>query len=142
MSVYCNQSDIEGEIQDADLIQLTDDNGTGSLNSVVLNQVIANASGEIDRYVGNVYDIPFNPVPPSVESMAIIITCYRLYRRREVPDEKNKYYEDYRGVRDYLKLVQQREAVLDLSASQDFSQVAANTRYTPWGYGNWVSTSM
>ncbi|MDE2097600.1 MAG: DUF1320 domain-containing protein [Patescibacteria group bacterium] len=142
MSAYCSQSDIEGEIQDSDLISLTDDSQTGNLNSTVLNQAIANASGEIDRYVGNIYQVPFQPAPPSVQSMAIVITCYRLYRRREVPDERNKYYEDYKGVRDYLKRVQNREDVLDLSAQQDFPQVQSDGRPTIYGIGNQLSNSM
>ena len=142
MSQYTNQADIEGEIQDADLIQLTDDGGTGFVNQTVLTQVIENASGEIDRFVGNIYDIPFNPTPPSVESMAIIITCYRLYRRREVPDEKNKYYEDYKEVRKFLNGVNNGTERLDLSVKRDFSQVAASFRATPWGFGNQIANSM
>lgn len=142
MSAYCTQADISGEIQPSDLIGLTDDTGTGLLNSAVLNQVIANASGEIDRMVGNVYDIPFSPVPSSVESMAVIITCYRLYRRRETPDETNKYFNDYKAVRKHLEDVHNRKDVLDLSATQDFSQVAANTRSSIYGSGNWLPNSM
>lgn len=144
MSAYCTQADIQGEIQLQDLISLTDDNTPplGVVDIAVLNQVIANASGQIDRMVGNVYDVPFSPVPPSILSMAIVITCYRLYRRRETPDELNKFYPDYKEVTDFLLKVQKREDVLDLSASQDFSQVAANMRSSIYGSGNWLPNSM
>jgi phage gp36-like protein len=142
MSSYCSQSDIIGEIQLDNLIQLTDDAPvTGYVNTTILAQVIANASGEIDRMVGNVYDVPFVPVPPSVESMAIVITCYRLYRRRETPDELNKYFADYRIIREHLKAVHERKDVLDLSVQNDFSQVAANVRSGPYGWGNWLPNS-
>ncbi len=143
MSAYTDQASIIGEIQMFDLIALTDDAPKmGIINQKILNQVIANASGEIDRLVGNVYDVPFNPAPPSVASMALIITCYRLYRRRLVPDEKNKYFPDYKEVREFLNKVHKREDVLDLSITADYSQVQANVRPTVYGFGNFVANTM
>lgn len=143
MSQYTNQSDILAEIQMADLIKLTDDEPkTGSINVTILTQVIANASGEIDRMVGNRYSVPFNPAPPSVESMAIVITCYRLFRRREVPDEKNKFYDDYRDIQKFLKGVKDGDEQLDLSVSTAFEPVQFNQRPTIYGFGNYPTTSM
>lgn len=143
MSAYCTQADILGEIQEADLIALTDDANPpiGDINAAVLNQVIANASGVIDRMVGNIYTLPFNPVPPGVVSLAVTITCYRLYRRREWPDEKNKFTEDYRLAMKFLEAVNSGDKLLDLSASRAFSQVAANTMASPWGSGNQTASS-
>lgn len=143
MSAYTNQTAILGEIQLSDLIALTDDAPKmGVVNQTVLDQVIANASGEIDRFVGNIYDVPFTTVPPSVANMALIIACYRLFRRREVPDEKNKFSDDYYEVRDFLKAVHKREDVLDLSAAQDFPQVAIAARDTIYGAGNNLANTM
>jgi phage gp36-like protein len=143
MSAYCSQNDLLGDIQMADLITLTDDDSpaTGVLNSTVLNAVISKASGVIDRMVGNVYDIPFNPIPASVNSLAIAIACYTLYRRREVPDEKNKFAEDYRLAMQMLVAVNKREQFLDLSAGQDFDMVAPVTTPTVFGSGNYPASS-
>jgi len=138
---YCSQADIEGEIQDADLISCTDDSNTGQINQTVLNQVISNASREIDRYCGAIYP-GLSSANPSVNNMAIVISCYRLYRRRLVPDEKNLFYENYRETIAFLKRVQSREDTLDLSAQQNFAQVAADVRPTPYGCGNFLATSM
>lgn len=142
MSSYCTQADIEGEIQDSDLIGLTDDSQMGVINTTVLNQVISNASGEIDRMVGNRYTVPFNPVPPSVNSMAIVITCYRLLRRRETPDEKNKFFADYAAIREFLMQVKKGEEQLDLSVQTAFEQVQFNARPSIYGYGNYIPNSM
>lgn len=140
---YTSQAAIQGEIQLSDLVDLTDDAPKqGVVNQKVLAQVIANASGEIDRLVGNVYDVPFNPVPPSVASMALIISCYRLYRRRLVPDERNKFFADYSEIRSFLKKVHKREDVLDLSITADFSQVAFDGRPSIFGGGNALVNSM
>jgi phage gp36-like protein len=143
MSTYTNQTAIQGEIQLFDLIALTDDAPkVGIVNQSVLAQIIANASGEIDRLVGNVYDVPFNPAPSSVSSMALIIACYRLYRRRNTPDEKNKFWPDYKEIRDFLNKVHKRDDVLDLSVQNDFSQVQADLHPTPFGFGGQLSNSM
>lgn len=144
MSAYCSQAQIEGEIQASDLINLTDDDTppSGVVNATVLNQVIENASGVIDRYVGNIYTVPFSPVPAAVASLAVTITCYKLYRRRLVPDEKNNFTEDYLAAIKFLEAVNSGEKMLDQAAVRDFSQVAVASTSTPWGSGNYPSTSL
>ena len=139
MSAYCTQAQLLGEIQLADLITLTDDApATGIINQNVLNQVIANASGDIDQYLGAVYDVPFTVTPVSVSQMAVTLTCYRLFRRREVPDEKNKFYEDKCRVIKQLAKYQSRELTLDLGVAQDFAQVSFDARPTVYGSGNYL----
>ena len=73
MSTYTTQAAIQGEIPEMDLIGLTDDDQTGMMNGTVLNQIITNASGEVDQACANLYgtQLPFDPVPSSVASMAL-----------------------------------------------------------------------
>lgn len=127
MSAYTTQQAISGEIQNQDLIRMTDDAPSlGVVNQQVLNQVIQNASGYIDRKLANIYgeQLPFNPVPLSVASMALTIACYRLLRRREVPDEKNKFFGEYKRVRDFLDGVNKGDFHLDDVPPRDFPQGA------------------
>ena len=135
MSQYTNQTAILGEIQESDLIALTDDSGLGEVDSTVLGQQITNASGFIDSKVANIYgtQLPFDPIPSSVASMALTIVCYRLLRRREVPDEKNKFAEDYKDVVDFLNRVNKGEAMIDDVVSRDFAQVVYTSRNTTYG---------
>ena len=135
MSAYTSKTAILGEIQMSDLIALTDDDNTGSLNETVLNQVIANASGYIDRKVANIYgaQLPFVPVPVSVASLALIIACYRLYRRRLVPDEKNNFAGEYNDACDFLNKVNIGEMHLDDVPSRDFPQGAITGQTTIYG---------
>jgi phage gp36-like protein len=143
VSAYITQADLLGDIQTADLIALTDDDSppTGQVNTTVLDSVIVKASGVIDRMVGNVYDVPFNPIPPSVKSLAIAIACYTLYRRREVPDEKNKFTEDYRLAMEMLKAVNRREEFLDLEAVEEVPMVSSNITATIFGSGNYPAST-
>ena len=134
-SQYTTQAAVQGEIRLKDLIALTDDNKTGAVDTTVLNQVIASASGYIDSKVANIYgsQLPFNPGPPAVANMALTVTCYRLLRRAEVPDEKNKFYESFKDVEAFLNKVNAGEAMIDNTVSRDFSQVAFTARSTTFG---------
>jgi phage gp36-like protein len=130
---YCTQADIEGEISADDLIALTDDQETGSLNATVLAQIIDNASGYIDARVGNIYAVPFVPTPPSVRNMAITIACYRLFRRRLTPDEKNLFTEDFNEVKAFLDEVNEGKKHIDQSVARTFTQGAFTGRGTAYG---------
>ena len=146
MSQYTTIAAINGEIQMLELVQLTDDTNTGELNSTVLNQVITNASGEVDQACSNLYgqQLPFQPVPSSVANIALTIACYRLYRRRQIPDEQNKFWKEYSRVRDFLDDVNTGDKHLDEVPARDFPQVAMTGRSTIYGVAssNFPSTSM
>jgi phage gp36-like protein len=135
MSQYTNKAAVLGEIQEPDLIALTDDSRLGVVNDTILDQIITNASGYIDSKLANIYgsQIPFNPIPSSVASMALTITCYRLLRRREVPDEKNKFAESWNDVKEFLDKVNKGEAMIDDIVERDFAQVAYTRRSTTFG---------
>jgi phage gp36-like protein len=115
---------------------MTDDAPSlGVVNQQVLNQVIQNASGYIDRKLANIYgeQLPFNPVPLSVASMALTIACYRLLRRREVPDEKNKFYAEFKDVEKFLNDVNAGVAHIDDIPPRDFPQGALTAQTTIYG---------
>ena len=146
MSQYTTQAAVLGEIRLKDLIALTDDSKTGSVDTTVLNQVIQSASGYIDSRLANIYgsQLPFSPIPSSVANMALTVTCYRLLRRAEVPDEKNKFYESFKDVESFLNRVNAGEAMIDNTVSRDFSQVAFTVRSTTFGVKgtNYPSTTI
>ena len=147
MSSYTTQAAIEGEIQHVDLIRFTDDAPCqGKINQTVLNQLIQNASGYIDSKCANLYgqQLPFNPVPSSIASMALTIACYRLLRRREVPDEKNKFYRDWQDVKSFLDKVNSGDAHIDDVPYRDFPQVAFTGRSSLYGgqFSNFPTNSM
>jgi phage gp36-like protein len=142
---YCTQSDIEGEIQNADLIMLTDDTNTGLVNSTVLNAVIQNASDFIDSHLAGIYTVPFsNPIPTAVKSWCVTVSCYRLYRRRLNPMEKNNYAEAYREVCSQLNDIRKGETGVDLGVPRTVTQGAVAGQQTIYGgvYGAPLSSSM
>jgi phage gp36-like protein len=135
-SAYTTQAAIQGSIQSKDLIACTDDApAQGAINTTILNQVIANASGVIDMYCANIYgqQIPFNPVPPSVAQMALTIACYMLFERREVPKELNKFTSRYNFVMSFLAKVNTGDAHISDVTLRDFPQGALTSQATIYG---------
>ncbi len=131
---YTTTSAILGQIQMSDLIALTDDDPTtGNINQSVLDSVISAASDTIDAAIGNIYQVPISPVVAPITSWALTITCYMLYRRRLVPDEKNNFTEAYNRVTKLLDMVNNGEYRLNLQENRDFSQVAIAAQSTIYG---------
>lgn len=128
----------------SDLIQLTDDDNTGTLNTDVLNAVIAAADDKINAAIANIYQVPVNPPAPPLTSWSLTITCFMLLRRRLVPDEKNNFYNDYKEVMGMLDRVNRGEYHLNLQEVRDFSQVAFTAQSTIYGVqgSNTPSNSM
>jgi phage gp36-like protein len=143
---YCSQQQIEAEIGGPDLIALTDDNNLQTVDLNVLNTLIDNVSKYIDGRCANIYDVPFNPVPPIISQMCVSVVCYRLYRRRLTPDEKNNFYDEWMEAKEYLDAVNIGEKHIDLTQPRNFPQGAVVSRPTIYGsvspFSSGVANSM
>ncbi len=93
---YCALADLEKQIKEAELIQLTDDDGTDILNEDITDQAIADADAEIDSYCATVYDdLPFSTVPVMIRKCSVDIAIYNLFsRRRGAPEDRLQRYRD------------------------------------------------
>jgi phage gp36-like protein len=79
------------------LIQLTDDEGTGSVVTSRVTQALDDASAEVDSHVGKIVDVPMTTVPQLIEVITLDITSYRLHLRRDrVPEHIEQAAKDAR----------------------------------------------
>lgn len=90
--MYCDVDDLISATSEQDLIQLTDDEGSGAYNASRINDAITSAQAEIDGYCMVRYSgqIPFDPVPDLVKSLCVEIAIYNLYKRRKAVDDEIK----------------------------------------------------
>jgi phage gp36-like protein len=90
---YCTIDDILERIDASRLVQLTDDEGSGSVNAERVAQAIADADEEIDGYAGARYAVPLDPAPGVVRKLSADIAIYNLYGRRDkVPEARAERY--------------------------------------------------
>ena len=91
MGSYITRSDLD--IPQDVLVQLTDDEGTGTADEAVVDNAIADAEAEIESYCGNRYTVPLSPVN-MVKKLAKDIAAYNIYSRRdEVPQSVKDRHE-------------------------------------------------
>ncbi len=98
---YCEKSDILQEIDEAELIGLTDDAGAGSVDDGKISAAIAKADALIDSYCGQVETVPFTNVPGVIKQHSVTIALYFLFSRRNAVPENRK--EDYDRALSHLK---------------------------------------
>ncbi len=93
--MYATLEDLTRQIPEDLLIQLTDDVGSGVIDTAVTNTALETADVEIDGYLGARYSLPMAEVPAVLIKYAVDIAVYNLYSRREAPPENRvKRYDD------------------------------------------------
>ena len=92
---YCTQADLQEQVSEAILIQLTDDANGGAVDSSVVARAIADADAEIDSYCAGRYSVPLSPVPAIILKLAVDIAIYNLYARRKgATEDRQKRYDN------------------------------------------------
>jgi phage gp36-like protein len=92
---YCALTDILDQIDEAILIQLTDDENAGIVEESRVEKAIADADSEINGHIGARYSLPLpDPVPNIVRKFSVDVAIYNLYSRRQsiMPDERRERY--------------------------------------------------
>lgn len=88
MGNYIIQADLKDKLPDSQLLQLTDDTKSGTINAQVVSDAIADSEALVDGYVAVQYATPLSPVPRLVKALTIDVTVFRLYARRQrIPDD-------------------------------------------------------
>jgi phage gp36-like protein len=122
--MYTTLDDIKQQVEEAILVQLTDDAGAGAVDTDVVTAAITEADGTIDSYCQGRYTLPLYPVPPRVVGLSRDIAIYNLYSRRvdEMPENRKDRFKE--AIR-FLELV--AAGKVDLGASTPAPQNTGNT---------------
>ncbi len=122
MPSYATTSDMLARFDEAELIQLTDDEATGSLNVARLTRSLDQADNLIDASVGAFYkriDASL-PVPPLLTDLACEIAHFKLYRRANAPEGVAKAYDKaVQTLRDLAKGVMKLDQGEEAYAERD-----------------------
>lgn len=79
---YCVQSDIQEEVTESVLIELTDDERLGVANAARVTKAITAADTEIDSYLAQRYPVPMTEGLELLKDCSINLALERLFLRR------------------------------------------------------------
>lgn len=92
---YSTLADTLDQLDESRLIELTDDEGIGTVGVARVEKAISDADQVIDGYIGSRYSVPLDPAPPILRQLSVALAVYNLYARRDLmPDiraENNKW---------------------------------------------------
>lgn len=98
---YATLSDLQARYGDDELLQLTDRDGDSFPDAAVYEPALADASAEIDGYVGAVRDVPLSLPPPA---LIVLLTCeiarYRLWQDAASEEVRARYEDAVAKLRD------------------------------------------
>jgi phage gp36-like protein len=96
---YSTKDDIFEQLNEAELIRLTDDTGAGQVDEAVVGRAVADADAEIEAYLGERYTLPLEPVPALVRKLSVDIALYNLYSRRlAAPELRQQRYQEAKAL--------------------------------------------
>lgn len=130
---YCTQQNLIDRYGNEELLLIIDRDQDGTLDSTIIDLAIADASAEIDSYLGTVYTLPLSSTPAVLTIYACDIARYRLYDDRTTDEVQTRYNQAIY----WLKMVAQGKATLGDTGGQDSdSSHNVSTRQGNSGY-NW-----
>ncbi len=96
--MYSTIADLLKLLPEDEVLQLADDDSSGSVADIVvtavLEDVIDQADREIDTYVGTVLEVPLSPVPAVIANLSTKLAIHNLYLRRPAVAEPDVWQRE------------------------------------------------
>jgi len=121
--MYCTLADITSTITLDDVLQLTDDNDTGSVDTAKVDEAIAKADGLISAFIGGV---TLDTVPELIRQISVELSIYNLYKRRFAANMPESIERGYTHAMDLLKQIQSGKLSIGVEATE---QTAPDRHY-------------
>lgn len=127
--MYCTLEDLKKQVREEVLVELTDDERLGQVNTERVNRAIEDASALIDSYASARYPVPLDPVPAVIRRVAVDIALYNLFSRRGFDEEKSAdkaIVDRYKGALEFLELL--AKGLVSIGVSQPPAEGGAAIR--------------
>ena len=116
--MYCQLEDIQKQVYQDTLIQLTDDNQTGEINPDVIDEAIMYSSILIDGYLRGRYILPLSQTPAIISIIAVDLCIFRLYSRRFDTNMPETVKEKYAHSIKMLEQIQKGKLLLGIEPTE------------------------
>lgn len=88
---YCTLEEVKLQLEESEIIELTDDNDLGVIDTNNFAACVTSAERLIDGYCQSHYTVPFTtPIPALITEIAIRLTIAALYARKRQGNETAK----------------------------------------------------
>jgi phage gp36-like protein len=132
---YCTQADVLTRISLKELIQVTDLDKTGILDTTRLNAVIDQASAEVDAYAAaGGWTTPITNTNLA-KSLTISVTICKLVRGTNLMNKARE--QDCKEVKDLLEAIAAGELAIDSETECDVIRNDLNTDLTTFRLRDW-----
>jgi len=124
---YCTEADLLNQLTPAELVQLTDDTGAGTVDSAKVDAALAAASATIDAYAGGRYTLPLQ-ASEKLKQLCVDLSIYELEKRRRRIREATLAARD--AALSFLRDLARGQAVLDQPAGAPPQATEADVKKT------------
>lgn len=109
---YTTRAAITAKLPESFLVEALDDDNDGVEDAGLLDQIITDATVEIDGYLEGRYTLPITPAPALLRTACLTIVLADLYARRGVADEANPWKKPATALRTRLERIAKGEIPL------------------------------
>ncbi|MGB0218347.1 MAG: gp436 family protein [Sinimarinibacterium flocculans] len=99
---YASQDDLVARFSEQELIQLTDRDNEGAIDTDVVDRALADADELINSYLSQRYPLPLPSTPAVLTSRASDIARFRLYDDAPTEEVRKRYEEAIAWLRDVV----------------------------------------
>ncbi len=101
--MYCTEADLLARFGEQELIELTDMDDRGIVDSAKITAAINDASAQIDAYLASRYQLPLSNVPTELKQHCCHIARFNLYRNGAPDDVKENRNNALGFIKDVAK---------------------------------------
>lgn len=116
--MYATRDDLINRFGLDTLLMVADRDRDNVPDQELIDRELANASAEMDVFVGQRHRLPLDPVPPVLMPLCCDIALYRLSLDGGVTEERRKRYEDAMAL---LRLIARGEVSLGMPTEPEAS---------------------
>jgi len=123
---YSSDQDIFDAIGEETVRLLTDDDGSGQVDTAVLDSVRSDANEIVKAYLRDRYELPLNSTPPLLVQVETALTAERLYRRRPSDDTPSSVEKAAEEAMNVLRALSEGRMTLGLDSDGDGDEDGAD----------------
>jgi len=123
---YSTDQDLFDAIGEETVRLLTDDDGSGTVDTAVVGSVRSDAQEIIKAYLRDRYTLPLSATPPLLTQLEVALTAERLYRRRPNDDTPESVEKASDEAMDVLRAISEGRMTLGIDTDGDGDEDGAD----------------